>query len=39
MSSFTKFDWKKKGHPIWPLDHFEWCAEEQEVYKSRREGR
>ena len=39
MSSFTKFDWKKKSHPIWPLDHFEWCAEGQEIYKSRREGR
>lgn len=36
MSDFAEFKWEKKGHPIWPIDSFEWCAGDAEVYKSRR---
>lgn len=36
MSDFSAFHWEKKGHPIWPIDSFEWSAWEAEVYKKHR---
>ena len=38
MSDFKDFQWKKKGHPIWPMDRFKWCAGEEEIYRGRKEG-
>lgn len=33
MSDFKAFDWKRKSHPFWPVDEFEWKAKEAEILK------
>lgn len=36
MTAYERFDWKRKGRPIWPLDQFEWKSDDKDVLTRRK---